>query len=119
MSLLVSPTERDVWHHQVLALDQQHGILGLQHLERVQHLVVGLRLWAEQQRLEELVRHPLVPIPHPQWHLTVVAKDILQRQSKVSESESAHTSMPVLAWSINRSVTLTAMLGSADFLVRT
>merc|ERR1719150_2875082 len=29
------------------------------------------------------------------------------------------SSMPVLAWSINRSVTLTAMLGSADFLVRT
>ena len=86
MSLLVSPTERDVWHHQVLALDQQHGVLGLEHLKGLQHLVISSRLRSKQKGLEELVRHSLVPIPYPERDFTVVAENVLKgilRRSQV------------------------------------
>ena len=73
VSLLIRPVHHDVRHHQVLALDQQHGVLGLEHLKGLQHLVISSRLRSKQKGFQELVRHSLVPIPYPQWDFTVVA----------------------------------------------
>ena len=85
MSLLLRPVHHDVRHHEVLALDQEHGVLGLEDLKGIQHLVVGSRLWSKQKWFQILLRHSLVPIPHPKGYFTVVAENVLNKQISKSE----------------------------------
>ena len=87
VALLLRPVHHDVWHHEVLAFDQQHGVLGLEHLEGLQHLVISSRLRAKQKWLDVLVRHSLVPIPHPEGNFTVVAENVLKMILKSEESD--------------------------------
>ena len=82
MSLLLRPVHHDVWHHEVPALDQQHGVLGLEHLKGLQHLVISSRVRAKQKRLEVFVSYSLVPIPHPERNFAVVPENVLKESLK-------------------------------------